>query len=39
MKDPICGMSVDPVSAAAKREYGGQTYYFCPKGILEQWNM
>ena len=28
-KDPICGMAVDPKSAAGKSEYKGQTYYFC----------
>jgi Cu+-exporting ATPase len=28
-KDPVCGMQVDPKSAAAKSEYQGQTYYFC----------
>lgn len=28
-KDPVCGMSVDPATAAATREYGGVTYYFC----------
>lgn len=28
-KDPVCGMSVDPATAAATREYNGTTYYFC----------
>ncbi len=28
-KDPICGMNVDPASAAASFEYQGETYYFC----------
>jgi Cu+-exporting ATPase len=27
--DPVCGMSVDPSSAAASREVDGVTYYFC----------
>ncbi len=27
--DPVCGMTVDPGSAAAKHEYNGKTYYFC----------
>jgi uncharacterized membrane protein YraQ (UPF0718 family)/YHS domain-containing protein len=26
--DPVCGMTVDP-KTAAKSEYGGQVYYFC----------
>ncbi len=30
--DPVCGMTVDPESAAAKREHGGTTYYFCNSG-------
>ncbi|MFO7302868.1 MAG: heavy metal translocating P-type ATPase [Acidobacteriota bacterium] len=30
--DPVCGMSVDPASAAASVEYRGETYYFCCKG-------
>ena len=31
-KDPVCGMDVDPKTAAAKSEYKGQTYYFCAPG-------
>jgi P-type Cu+ transporter len=30
--DPICGMSVDPRTAAGTSERGGQTYYFCSLG-------
>ena len=29
VKDPVCGMSVEPGSAAASFEYEGETYYFC----------
>jgi Cu+-exporting ATPase len=29
MKDPVCGMTVDPEKAAASKEYRDQTYYFC----------
>ncbi|SDD22077.1 Cu+-exporting ATPase [Sanguibacter gelidistatuariae] len=29
--DPVCGMAVDPTTAAASAEYGGATYYFCSK--------
>jgi len=32
MKDPVCGMDVDPKTAAGKSEYKGQTYYFCSSG-------
>ncbi|MCF6278228.1 MAG: HAD-IC family P-type ATPase, partial [Anaerolineales bacterium] len=28
-KDPVCGMTVAPESAAATREHKGATYYFC----------
>lgn len=30
--DPVCGMSVDPETAAATAEHEGATYYFCAKG-------
>ncbi len=28
-RDPVCGMTMNPASAAAKAEYAGKTYYFC----------
>ncbi len=31
-KDPVCGMNIDPQSAAGKSEYKGQLYYFCCPG-------
>lgn len=34
-KDPVCGMEVDPATAAAKSEYKGQTYYFCAPGCKQ----
>jgi len=33
--DPVCGMEVDPQSAAGSYEYQGTTYYFCSMGCLE----
>jgi P-type Cu+ transporter len=30
--DPVCGMTVDPATAAGKTEYAGKTYYFCHPG-------
>lgn len=30
--DPVCGMTVDPHTAAARSEHGGKTYYFCSRG-------
>lgn len=32
VKDPVCGMDVDPASAAGKSEYQGRIYYFCSAG-------
>ncbi len=29
MRDPICGMEVDPANAAALAERDGETFYFC----------
>ncbi len=33
--DPVCGMEVDPATAAASHEYAGTTYYFCSHECLE----
>src|SRR5262245_42369941 len=34
--DPICGMTVDPASAAGRVDYKGVTYYFCAVSCLEK---
>ena len=34
MIDPICGMNVEPDSAAGSHVHGGQTYYFCSQHCL-----
>jgi len=34
--DPVCGMSVDPETAAAAWEHEGATYFFCSVGCLER---
>jgi P-type Cu+ transporter len=31
-KDPVCGMSVEPLRAAAQIEYDGKNYFFCSSG-------
>src|SRR6266478_6515670 len=36
MKDPVCGMMVDPQKSAAKVEHGGKTYYFCSARCAER---
>lgn len=32
VKDLVCGMDIDPKTAAGKSDYKGQTYYFCSVG-------
>lgn len=32
VRDPVCGMMIDPATAAAKSEYRGTTYFFCARG-------
>ncbi len=34
--DPVCGMTVDPLTAAEKVERGGRTYWFCCSGCREE---
>ncbi len=34
--DPICGMTVDPETAAGKYEYEGETFYFCAVACLDK---
>jgi Cu+-exporting ATPase len=36
VKDPVCGMTVDPAKAAGRHEHKGKTSYFCSKGCLEK---
>jgi Cu+-exporting ATPase len=35
-KDPVCGMTVDPVTAQNRRQHAGQTYSFCCHGCAEK---
>src|SRR5918912_4110851 len=34
--DPVCGMKVDPDTAAGSYEQDGRTYYFCSKACLNK---
>lgn len=36
VKDPVCGMMIDPNKAAAKIEHGGHTHYFCNVSCKEK---
>jgi len=38
VKDPVCGMMVDPKTAAGTSVYQGQTYYFCSKGCKAEFD-
>lgn len=29
VKDPVCGMEIDPKESGGTSEYQGETYYFC----------
>lgn len=32
LHDVVCGMDIDPATAAGTSEYKGKTYYFCSPG-------
>lgn len=32
--DPVCGMEVDTTTSTLSLEYDGDTYWFCGKGCL-----
>jgi Cu+-exporting ATPase len=36
VKDPVCGMTVDPATAKHRAEHGGQTYFFCSAKCRER---
>ena len=36
VRDPVCGMEIEPQSAFAKREHMGQTFYFCSQSCVEK---
>lgn len=37
-KDPVCGMSVDPKTAAFKSEHNGKRYFFCSANCKQQFD-
>jgi len=37
-KDPVCGMDIDPKTAAGNSEYKGETYYFCSPGCKKSFD-
>ncbi|WP_180538965.1 heavy metal translocating P-type ATPase [Nevskia soli] len=36
--DPVCGMTVNPLKAAATEDHAGRTYYFCSKGCAAKFH-
>jgi P-type Cu+ transporter len=38
VKDPVCGMDIDPEGVAATSDYEGTTYYFCAIGCKERFD-
>src|SRR5215469_12659647 len=36
VKDPVCGMDVNPATAAGSIERDGTSYYFCSHGCIEK---
>ncbi len=38
VKDPVCGMTIDPKTAFATREHAGQTFYFCSKECVDKFD-
>ena len=36
VKDPVCGMTVDPAKTAHHAEFAGATYHFCSTGCCEK---
>jgi Cu+-exporting ATPase len=36
VRDPVCGMTVDPRTAKHRTEHAGMTYYFCASGCREK---
>lgn len=38
-RDPVCGMTVQPATAAGSYVHAGKTYYFCCQGCLEKFRV
>ncbi len=38
VKDPVCGMEIEPQDAAVSRKHMGQTFYFCSPNCVEQFD-
>ena len=38
IKDPVCGMEIDPAGAFASRQHMGQTFYFCSQSCVDSFD-
>ena len=38
VKDPVCGMNVDPAAAAGKSDHEGTTYFFCSTSCKQKFD-
>ncbi len=38
VRDPVCGMEIDPTTAFTVREHMGQTFYFCSENCVKQFD-
>jgi Cu+-exporting ATPase len=38
VRDPICGMMIDPATAAGTSDYLNQTYYFCSQTCKQRFD-
>jgi P-type Cu+ transporter len=36
VRDPVCGMAIDPAHAAAAHEHAGETFYFCSQSCRDR---
>lgn len=38
VKDPVCGMMIEPSDAVGRSEYQGQQYYFCSEDCKSEFD-
>ena len=38
VRDPVCGMLINPQQADAKRAHMGRTFYFCSMGCAQEFD-
>jgi uncharacterized protein (TIGR00725 family) len=39
VRDPVCGMSISPLAAAARRRFNGRRYLFCSAACVSQFDL